>query len=240
MRTYLDPQVPMSAGRRAAQRRHTRALTPRRVRERDCSTQHRFDEKRVQRFQFRPLDMRYAYVETVTPTLEPNRGRCWSPRPRPLSGFLLGRRRAPRALDGAALHFSDCLVDQKVLFTDAYAIPFWLVGQRRRQTASPRVAVRRAEPDAGRRWRPNLSDTALAYLRSLGIDRHADTSQDSATLIWLHALAIGLLAAVRRAERRRRPLRLAAHPAARHRGGAARVGATRGAVARAAQSSTRR
>jgi hypothetical protein len=81
--------------------------------------------RRIQRFQFRPLDMRYAYIETET--------QLWN-RSRPLlvaaaaadSGFLLVRRRAPRALDGAALHFSDCLVDQKVLFTDAYAIPFWL------------------------------------------------------------------------------------------------------------------
>ena len=69
--------------------------------------------------------MRYAYIETGA--------KLWN-ESRPLlvaaaeaaSGFLLARRRAPRALDGAALHFSDCLVDQKVLFTDAYAIPFWL------------------------------------------------------------------------------------------------------------------
>jgi len=40
-------------------------------------------------------------------------------------------------------------------------------------------------------WRPNLSNKALAYLQQLGID-DAKSNKDSATLIWLHALAIGL------------------------------------------------
>ena len=44
---------------------------------------------------------------------------------------------------------------------------------------------------SGDTWRPNLSDTALAYLEHLGI-HDAKTSKDSATLIWLHSLAIGV------------------------------------------------
>ena len=38
---------------------------------------------------------------------------------------------------------------------------------------------------------PNLSSKALAYLQQLGID-DAKTSKDSATLVWLHALTIGV------------------------------------------------
>jgi hypothetical protein len=84
-----------------------------------------FDDAKVQRFQTRPLDLRYAYVETET--------QLWN-ESRPLlvaateaaSGFLMVRRRAPRALDGATFHYSACLMDQKVLFTNEYAIPLWL------------------------------------------------------------------------------------------------------------------
>jgi hypothetical protein len=134
--------------------------------------------------------MRYAYVETET--------QLWN-ESRPLlvaaaaanSGFLLVRRRAPRALDGATFHFSDCLVDQKILFTDAYAIPFWL-------PASPSLADNDfptlfdldAEQPTNM-WRANLSNKALAYLQHLGIN-DAKANKDAATLIWLHALAIGL------------------------------------------------
>src|SRR5690348_5148901 len=108
---------------------------PEKVRE-DLLDEHSFSEHQIQRFQFRPLDMRYAYIETET--------QLWN-RSRPLlvaaaaaaSGFLLARRRAPRALDGAALHFSDCLVDQKVLFTDAYAIPLWLSAGPGKEDTSP-------------------------------------------------------------------------------------------------------
>jgi hypothetical protein len=163
---------------------------PARVRDRLLG-QHPFDEDHIRPFQFRPLDMRYAYVETET--------QLWN-RARPLlvtaataeSGFLLARRRAPRALDGAALHYSDCLVDQKVLFTDAYAIPFWLSAAAGNDDKSGTLSLFGDDADQpGGTWQPNLSGKALDYLRQLGIE-DAGTSKDSATLIWLHALAIGL------------------------------------------------
>lgn len=186
--TYLNSEVPMTQ----VDTRLARAFSgfdPEKVRNR-LLDQRPFEEQRIQRFQFRPLDMRYAYIETET--------QLWN-RSRPLlvaaaetaSGFLLVRRRAPRALDGAALHFSDCLVDQKVLFTDAYAIPFWLSGMRgKAQNDAPSLFDAEVE-QLDSLWRPNLSDRALDYLQGLGID-DAKTNKDSTTLIWLHALAIGV------------------------------------------------
>ena len=198
IRTYLDPDVPMGRVDPRLSRiipgvtpedARLSGFDPEKVRRR-LLDQRPFDEQRIQRFQFRPLDMRYAYIETET--------QLWN-RSRPLlvaaaaaaSGFLLARRRAPRALDGAALHFSDCLVDQKVLFTDAYAIPFWLPPGPGTDddTGTPSMFDLDAEQPADT-WTPNLSDKALAYLHQLGID--VKTSKDSATLIWLHALAIGV------------------------------------------------
>ena len=189
IRTYLDPDVPMKQVDSRLSREYGR-FDPEKVRKR-LQDQHPFDKHRIQPFQFRPLDMRYAYIETSA--------KLWNESRTPLvaaaaaaSGFLLARRRAPRALDGAALHFSDCLVDQKVLFTDAYAIPFWLSAGPGRDDAGGTAPLfdLDAEQPAGA-WKPNLSSKALAYLQQLGID-DAKTNKDSATLIWLHALAIGV------------------------------------------------
>ena len=189
IRTYLDPDVPMEQVDSRLSRTHAR-FDPEKVRKR-LQDQRPFDEHRIQPFQFRPLDMRYAYIET--------KAKLWNESRTPLvaaaaaaSGFLLARRRAPRALDGAALHFSDCLVDQKVLFTDAYAIPFWLSAGLEKDDGTGTTPL--FDVDAGQpadTWKPNLSSKALAYLQQLGID-DAKTHKDSATLVWLHALAIGV------------------------------------------------
>jgi hypothetical protein len=190
IRTYLDPDVPMAQVDSRLSGTYAR-FDPEKVRKL-LLDKYLFDEHRIQPFQFRPLDMRYAYVET--------RAKLWNESRPPIvaaaaaaSGFLLVRRRAPRALDGAALHFSDCLVDQKVLFTDAYAVPFWLsAAPGKDDTHTPSLFDPDPDPEqlAGT-WRPNLSSKTLAYLLRLGID-DAKTSKDSATLVWLHALAIGV------------------------------------------------
>src|SRR5262249_17776492 len=93
IRTYLDPAVPMVQVDSRLSRTYSR-FDPEKVRKR-LLDQHPFDERRIQRFQFRPLDIRYAYVET--------RAKLWNESRRPLvaagaaaSGFLLVRRRAPR------------------------------------------------------------------------------------------------------------------------------------------------
>jgi hypothetical protein len=198
MKTYLDQAVPFDQIDDRLQT-HFSGFEPEKVRSR-LIDKRPFQEDRVQRFQTRPLDLRYAYIETET--------QLWN-RSRPLlvaaneaaSGFLMVRRRAPRALDGATFHFSDCLVDQKVLFTDAYAVPLWLAETAVEDDgtitlfddyATGGIAV---DGESGYRapttgWRANLSESALQYLSGLGIN-DAEANKDSATLVWLHALAIG-------------------------------------------------
>ena len=187
MRTYLDPEVPLTEVDPRLARSYARFDA---ARERKRLLDHPFDEGKVKRFQFRPLDMRYAYVETAAKLWNESRSMLVAAE-EAASGFLLVRRRAPRALDGAALHFSDCLIDQKVLFTDAYAVPLWLSpASRTRDDDDPALfAIESDEPEEG--WRPNLSARALTYLQGLGID-DAQSNKESATLVWLHALAIGV------------------------------------------------
>ncbi|WDI18350.1 N-6 DNA methylase [Streptomyces enissocaesilis] len=189
MRTYLDPHVPMDQVDPRLATRFSR-FDPEKTRKR-LLEKRPFDEKRIRRFQFRPLDMRYAYVETEAKLWNESRSILVAAA-KADSGFLLIRRRAPRALDGAAVHFSNCLVDQKVLFTDAYAIPFWLSAEKEKEKAdedAPLLFDLDAKTE-GITWSPNLSESALSYLDQLGVC-DAQTNKESAVLLWLHSLAIG-------------------------------------------------
>jgi hypothetical protein len=187
MRTYLDPGLALTEVDSRLARTYS-GFNPERVRKRMLEGSP-FDESRVERDHYRPTDMRYAYIDPAP--------QLWN-RSRPMlveaasadSGFVLVRRRAPRALDGAALHFSDCLIDQKVLFTDAYAIPLWLLGGEGAPTADVPGLFELEAQEPERAWIPNLSDSAKAYLMRIGIE-DAESNKHSAALIWMHALAIG-------------------------------------------------
>lgn len=143
------------------------------------------------RLQVTPFDLRWAYVDTTR--------KLWNePRPEYVqaasvgSDFLLVRRRAPRALDGASFLLSRCLIDQHVMHKDAYVIPFWLATESADAEPGSTVPLFDHGSLSGTigSWRPNLSERAHQYLSDLGI-ADAMTSQSSASLIWQHALAIG-------------------------------------------------
>lgn len=147
-----------------------------------------FDETRVKQFLVKPFDLRWAYIETGT-TL-------WN-RSRPEfqaasevgSEFLLVRKNAPRALDGAAFLLSAELSDQHALHKDAYAIPLLLAKDENREETAQLFSLEGGS-GGGSPWRPNLSRFAISYLAELGFtDTYTD--RDSARLLWLHTLAIG-------------------------------------------------
>lgn len=150
-----------------------------------------FDAAKAVRFCVKPFDMRWAYVDTI-PGLW-NRSRPELVRAAGLgSGFLLLRRRAPRALDGAAFMMTRCLIDQHVMHKDAYVIPFWLADDARPARPSETMPLFDIgeEGSAAGAGRPNLSERALEYLAGIGVP-DAQVSQESAALVWLHALAVG-------------------------------------------------
>ncbi|WP_182908705.1 type ISP restriction/modification enzyme [Microbispora sp. H13382] len=152
-----------------------------------------YDPQRVVRFCVKPFDYRWAYVDTTTGLW--NRSREELVQAAALgSDFLLLRRRAPRALDGAAFLLSRCLIDQHVMHKDTYAIPFWLKADSRKEPEpEPSGTAPMFElEDIGSKntWRPNLSSRALGYLAGVGVT-DAQTSQQNAQLIWQHVLSIG-------------------------------------------------
>jgi len=145
-----------------------------------------FHDSNVRRYWFKPFDPRWAYVEQI--------GNLWN-RVRPDllqqawqgNTFLLTRRHAPKAPDGAAFYFSHDIADQHILHTDAYFIPLRV---RLGTTGSPQDGQGSLFTEQQVTLAANLSVTARAYLASLGIpDPNKDA--ETASLLWLHVLAIG-------------------------------------------------
>lgn len=140
----------------------------------------------VVRYQVKPFDVRWAYIDT--------RAKLWNePRGDYVrsvevgSEFLLVRRRAPRALDGAAALLSPHLVDQHLMHKDAYTVPLLLAADE--EDSGSRLFSLDAAPPEAAPWRPNLSQRALDYLRQLGYT-DVTTRRDTARLLWLHFLAV--------------------------------------------------
>jgi hypothetical protein len=147
-------------------------------------TQGGFRPEAVQRFIFKPLDPRWAYVETTRP--------LWNdPRPELVrhavedARFLLVRRRVPRALDGAAFYLTNCLGDQHTLHKDAYFIPLRLLPTAASDTGQGMLELGDEQPA-----RANLSARARTWLAELGL-ADPDSEVADSELAWLHALAIG-------------------------------------------------
>ena len=140
-----------------------------------------FSDANIVRFAFKPMDMRWAYIERTA--------NLWNRvRPELLSHawagnrFLLARCHAPKAPDGATFYWLGHIADQHVMHTDAYFLPVYL-----RDDQTEGLFMEAGEPFA---LSANLSKAARAYLAALGVT-DPDADARTAGLIWMHALAIG-------------------------------------------------
>jgi hypothetical protein len=183
MRAYFDPNVSAEELRCIHSGFVTRAASydPLDVRNRLLKTSG-FRESSIVRFAVLPFDLRWAYLE--------RQGGLWNRiRPELLVSsritcrFLLTRRHAPKAPDGAAFHAACHLGDQHVMHKDAYFIPFAVPDTEAEGTNLFTDGDKRSS-------RANLSGIARSYLSELGIT-NLDTDEKTAGLIWMHTLAIG-------------------------------------------------
>jgi hypothetical protein len=135
-----------------------------------------FDPSAAKRLIVKPMDVQWAYVNTIRP--------LWNePRPRLVESlpssqrFLLVRRSAPRMDDGAPFLVSTSLCEEHALHKDAYAVPFRLARSGAAETAQLGLLA-----DDGPAVRPNVSRLAGDYVGSLGVDPDE---------LWWHVLAVG-------------------------------------------------
>jgi hypothetical protein len=92
---------------------------------------------------------------------------------------LVSRSNTAAAVEGFPLAITSALVDKQMINRNPGAIPIVL-----------QVEKDETQSDWFQTVSANLSPVAVQYLKSLGLS-NPDTDQDTAELIWMHALAIG-------------------------------------------------
>lgn len=182
MRAYLDPGLSFTdLPNEVSLLTHPWArFEPQRTRDALINTAP-FEESKLVRFLAKPLDVRWAYVETAA--------KLWNEaRPDLVRHaeaevpLLLARRRSPRADDGAPMFFSSLLGDQHSLHTDAYFFPLRVVDAPNHQASLLHAGA--DTPDAS--VRPNVSARTRTWLGDIGVD-----PDEKGEAVWHHALAIG-------------------------------------------------
>ena len=146
-----------------------------------------YEPSHLRRYALRPFDTRWCYFSSVRPLWNEPRpalwAQCWEG-----NEFLLTRFKCAKDPEGPPYFFTTCLSDDHFLTPDAVAIPIQLrspVARNDKNKAAQNHLFDGAEsspvmPTA------NLSLPALEYLASVGI-----ANTESASQIWMHALAIG-------------------------------------------------
>ena len=143
----------------------------------------RFDPTRLMRLAMRPFDLQYCYYSPVRP--------LWrEPRPdyyanyAPGAPVLVSRFKGTRMTEGPPIAFARQLCDYHMMPPNASV--FLMAFAPRTEASSPTLF----DNVAPCRVVANLSTSARAYVASLDLPE-PDTDQQTAELIWYHALAIG-------------------------------------------------
>ena len=158
-----------------------------------------FQSNHLLRYALRPFDTRWCYYSAKRPLWNEPRPtlwqQCWKG-----NKFLMSRPAGVANPEGFPLFYTPLLGDNDFLRGHAYYFPLRLrlVTKEKPkekddgnghfgsilQEAAPAYEVSDAKTTA------NLSPVARAYLAKLGIE-NPDADEETATLIWMHALAIG-------------------------------------------------
>jgi len=146
-----------------------------------------FNESKITRYPYKPFDIRLAYLDSELQPLfsRPSpellqqrfRGNC----------FLVVRENGNVEPKSPPILFSRLVCDYHTLAVEAKHIPYSIkvIGSAEAKgSVLPYIKNEEEKPVA------NLSSFARAYLASLGLP-NPDTDQETAELIWYHALAIG-------------------------------------------------
>ena len=149
-----------------------------------------FNPERIVRYALRPFETRWCYYTSDSSVWNRSRpslwNQCWEG-----NSFLMTRPAGVASPEGCPLFFTRLLGDNDFLRGHAYYFPLRLMNGARLK-AKERLTLLEILGEKPEVDLPlaNLSDSARAYLKHLGFP-NPDEDQETAILIWIHALAIG-------------------------------------------------
>jgi hypothetical protein len=197
MEKYFDQQIGWDefAALQTGLSRKSAAFEPEKVRK-TAQKKDEFINKNIQRYLFRPYDVRWCYYTPVPNVWKRSRPELWK-QSWEGNAFLLSRSAGVADPEGTPFIFTKNLLARDCMRGHAVAFPLRL---KESPNDKPKKDDGNGEfggiiHEAARAYRTdkitaNLSPAARAYLAKLGI-KNSDDDADTAALIWMHALAIG-------------------------------------------------
>lgn len=188
LRSYLDPKIRWSEVTKIAPglTHPAGGFVPADARKRLLRDE-KFEESSIRRYALYPMDVRWCYHSSAQPMW--NRARpdlvaqAWAG-----NRFFVARMFAERPQEWVPVTMTSHPPDYHLLRPNAVAIPLQLRHQTEvRSGETKRLGFGSEQEDD--QPKANLSAGARAYLKSIGL-KNPDKDASSASLIWLHSLAV--------------------------------------------------
>jgi hypothetical protein len=157
--------------------------------------EHTFDETRVVRYPVKPLDTRWCYLENLRPLFsEPSPDLLAMRKLGRPQGFLISRDTADKDPEGPPFYFSRFVCDYDCISGHARHFPLWIRNGKLKKKVDRQTMWLLQEPESVEcgQTLANLSPRIRAYLIELGLpDPDIEGNEGIASLVWMHALAVG-------------------------------------------------
>ncbi|HVB25292.1 MAG TPA: type ISP restriction/modification enzyme [Ktedonobacteraceae bacterium] len=151
----------------------------------------RYDEQKISRYPFKPFDVRLAYLDgAIHPLFSRPSPELLALRDIPNNAFFITRDTADKDIEGPPFLFSRLVCDYDCLSGHARHIPLLVTAEQKPQKYVRRRGLFKEEEAPYITTKANLSEKARNYLRLLDITDF-DSDIEKASLLWMHALAIG-------------------------------------------------
>lgn len=164
--------------------RESAAFDPEKTRKKALQAES-FDPSKIRKYVYRPYDGRWCYYSGVPNVWKRHRPDLWR-QSQHRNHFLLSRAAQVTSPEGVPFLFTHNLMARDCMRGHACAIPFSLSTGH---NAKDENVLPGLENDV-KKITANLSSAARTYLTNLGLS-DPDTDQNTAELIWYHALAVG-------------------------------------------------
>ncbi|MCA2814535.1 MAG: N-6 DNA methylase [Microcystis sp. M090S1] len=148
-----------------------------------------FNENCIVKYPFKPFDIRWCYLENLRPLFS-------EPSPKLLeqktdnNAFIITRDTADKSPEGSPFYFSKLVCDYDCISGHARHFPILLKPESKQKTQKYSKQLFNTQEFIDTTLTANLSEKSRQYLNQLGIN-NLEENIENASLIWLHALAIG-------------------------------------------------